>query len=205
MSDPSPRRRRIGRSARRELVLEAARELFATAGYDGASMREIASRAGVTVPVVYDHFSSKAELQVHLLTQEGEELLRRVSGPFAASGPRELLDGVVEAFFSYVEQHRLVWRILFRDAPSAPEVAGVQRDLNERATAAMARFFAPYLTDDRYGMSDSGIALAEMTKSAINGLAAWWWDHPDVARRNVTAMASDMLWGGVVAVAEGPP
>ena len=196
--------RRLPKAARRETVLAAAAEIFARDGYGSASMRDIAARAGVTVPVVYDHFSSKAELQVALLTEQGEELLRRVAGPFDVTEPRQLLDAVVEAFFSYVESHRLVWRMLFRDAPSDPDVARVHLDLNARASETIARFFEPVVSDHSYRIEGTAFALGEMTKSAVNGLAGWWWDHPDVPRTRVVAIATDMLWGGVVAIAGGP-
>ena len=193
--------RRLPRDARRERILSAARDVFARDGYDRAAMREIAKRAGVTVPVLYDHFPSKAALQVHLLVEEGEELLDLISGPFPATEPRGLFEAVGEAFFAYMEEHRLVWRVLFREAPSDPDVAAVHAELNARATATIARYFESLIADEIYGMKDTAEALAEMAKSAVNGLAAWWWDHPAVPRELVVALASDMLWGGVIGVA----
>ena len=93
---------------------------FAERGYERASMREIARLAGVTAPVLYDHFSSKRDLLVALLEEREAELRAhqgRERGP--EPGP-ELARALVEDFFSWVEANPDAWRMLFRDTPTTP-------------------------------------------------------------------------------------
>ena len=103
---PAPRRR-IGFDARRALIVEAAREVFAEAGYAGASMEEIARRAGITKATLYDHFSSKQALHLWLLDRQREELNRL--GQFTMLGlelPQQLLGGLHFLSFVVSSQHQ---------------------------------------------------------------------------------------------------
>src|SRR5215218_4724569 len=98
-------RRRLSRAQRRELIRDAAMAVFSERGYQEASMVQIAAAAGVTAAVLYDHFPSKAELQVDLLEAQTEELLQFV-GAAVAAGPEkrgERFRVGVDAFFAFVE------------------------------------------------------------------------------------------------------
>src|SRR3954466_11583336 len=102
-SPPAPPRRRLSAAERREQILGAAMEVFAERGYQEASMVEIARAAGITPAVIYDHFASKAELQITLLEGQTEELLTfvgtAVAGDFEDTG--EQIRVGVDAFFTF--------------------------------------------------------------------------------------------------------
>jgi AcrR family transcriptional regulator len=191
-------RERLTAAERRERIRAAALEVFAEHGYDGAPTRELAARAGVTTPILYDHFGSKRDLYRELLEREAAELLAVVSRPPRSGDPVDYLREPVDAFFAFVEQHRFAWRMLFRDPPADPELADVQRAIQRRATAAIAALFA--LTPRwrlGLGRDRANELLAELTKSALNGLAGWWWEHPEVRREQLVELATDALWTGL--------
>jgi AcrR family transcriptional regulator len=205
-TEPAPqiKRRRLSAVERRRRILAGAMELFAERGYEGASMVEIARAAGITPAVIYDHFSSKAELQIELLEGQTEELLGFV-GAALASAPPELearLRAGVDAFFCFVENHRYAWRMLFRDPPSDPEVAAAYLRLERRATAGIAAFIEAGATRALAAEEDPAQAaeiFAELLKMSQNGLASWWFDHPEVLREEIVERLMQFCWSGLAA------
>lgn len=181
------------------LLLEAATEVFAAEGYAAASIRQIADAAGVTIPVLYDHFASKKQLHIGLLEQQGDALIAAVSS-VSGDSPEALMRHSVDAFFSYVEEHPFAWRMLFREPPVEPDIAAAHARVMGRARAAIAGLLAltpRWKTSSALGREQQLEVLAEGTKSAINGLAAWWWEHRDVPRDQVVALAMDLLFVGI--------
>src|SRR3954454_16098792 len=118
-----PVSKRLSKPARREVIERAATEVFAEAGYVGASMGEIARRSGVSVPVLYDHFSSKQELHRRLLERHFAELREVWGTHFVGDDPlAERIARSFDAWFAYLESHPYASRMLFRDTSNEPEV-----------------------------------------------------------------------------------
>lgn len=122
--------------------MDGAGQVFADRGHDVATVREIASAAGVTVPVLYQHFESKSHLYVALLEEGGEQLIRHVMSAPLQGTPEQFLRSTFEAFFGWVEEHPGQWRLIFRDAAADPVVATAQSALFTRARDAIAGLFA---------------------------------------------------------------
>jgi AcrR family transcriptional regulator len=202
------KRRRLLPAERRELILSGAMEVFARHGYEGASMIEIAAAGGVTPAVIYDHFSSKAKLAIDLLELQTAELLRFVGSALAQApqGAAAQMRCGVDAFFAYVEEHPFAWRMLFRDPPSDPEVAAAYRRLNGQATAAIAVFLKSgdggtlTIYEDPEQTAE---IFAEALKAAQNGLASWWYEHPEVSRGEIVERLLEFAWSGLERVAAG--
>ena len=193
-------RRRVSAAQRRELIMAAATELIARHGYSGATVRAVARAAGVTPPVIYDHFASKEGLQIALLESAGDQLIAAVTQEFEVTSAEEFLRASVDAFFAFVEEHPHAWRMLFRDAPPGEQVAAAHQRVMDRAAAALVGLFTltpRWRTSARLRRADQVAALAAGTRSAMNGLAGWWWEHRDVPRRQVVALAMDLLWTGL--------
>ena len=191
---------RLSAAERRARILAAATEVFAELGYSAASVGEIASRAGVVASVIYDHFGSKRELHVELLQQHGEALIERSIEGVTGEDAYELLRASVEAFYRFVEEDPFVWRFLFRDPPSDPEIAAAHRRVQERATegiAARLTAVAPGV-DAALGLPPerASTMLAKASQEAIQGLAEWWWEHPEVPREEVVDLLVELLWEG---------
>ena len=201
MANATRPKRRLTAEARRERILDVAGRLFAERGYDGASIDAIADAAGITAPVVYDHFASKRDLYGMLLERHGAALVDATTRPVPDGTLEQLLRVNVEAFFAFVEEHPDAWRILFRDPSPDPEVAAVQRAVQAQATRRLAEAIvaqAPRLrVSARLPRRQADEVVAELGKSALNGLAAWWWEHREVPRATLVALAMDVLWVGL--------
>ena len=98
-------RQRLSASARRAQLIDVARVVFAKRGYEAASLEEIADRAKVTRPVVYEHFGGKEGLYAVVIDREMEYLVRRIAEAMASGTPRERIEGAALAFLTYVKDH----------------------------------------------------------------------------------------------------
>src|SRR5437588_5578384 len=95
---------RLPRSARRKQLLAAAQEVFVAQGYHAAAMDDIAERAGVSKPVLYQHFPGKLELYLALLDTHCDALVDRVRRAMAATADnKERVDGAMQAYFDFVD------------------------------------------------------------------------------------------------------
>ena len=203
-------RRRLSGSERRRAILDAGMRVFAERGYERASMREIARSAGITTPVIYDHFSSKRELQTALLGEQ-EAALRIHQGRERELEPgADLARALIDDFFSWVESHPYAWRMLFHDTPSDPQVLAAQRGAQRRSVGQIASFvaLAPELhVTAGLGRDVLECLLGESIYAVINALAAWWWEHREVPREQLVNLAYDLLWTGlatIIGLNDGP-
>lgn len=207
-SGKEPIRRRLPAAQRRRLVLDAATRAFAELGYEGASIGQIAQAAGVVASVVYDHFGSKRELYLELLRSASQTLIEHTTEPTAAGSPGELFTANVEAFYRFVEEHPFAWRMIFRDPPADAEIAAAHRNIQHHASAAIATLIGTVqpgeqlVPDVPRDLAD--IMLAEGIKAINNALAAWWYEHREVPREHVLAVARTLLWTGLRQLANGP-
>jgi AcrR family transcriptional regulator len=105
---------RLPAARRRRQLLGVALRVFAAEGYHNASMNDIAVEAGVTKPVLYQHFTSKRELFTELLTDVGRDLQDRITKAVAAAnGPREMVQMGFSAYFTYVDRHRDAFQLFY--------------------------------------------------------------------------------------------
>ena len=192
-------RRRLTAAARREVIADAAAELFAERGYRGASVGEIARRSGVTPPVVYEHFDSKRALYRDLLERHFAELREVWREHFAGDAPAEQrVARSFDAWFAYVEAHPFAGRVLFRYSTD-PEIEDVHAEVAARSREAILPLFAaePGAENVAGSVSGEGIEMVWVVlRGVLQGLAVWWADHPDVPRERIVATAMNALWIG---------
>lgn len=120
MAGQNPERRRSGRlsaAARRAQLVEVGRRLFAERGFEATSMEEIAERAKVSKPIVYEHFGGKEGLYAVIVDREVEHIVARIAEAVAEGSPRQRLEAAVLAYLSYVEERPDGFTVLLRDAP----------------------------------------------------------------------------------------
>jgi len=208
LSNAEPRRR-LTAAARRELIEQAATAVFAERGYHGASMDEIAQRSGVSAPVLYDHFASKLDLHRRLLERHfaGLQDVWRENLPDDEE-PTRRIARAFDAWFAYVQSHPYAWRMLFRETTGDPEVDAVHREVAERSRAVvlplLAREQGAGAAAGPQGPGADALAMSwEVLRSAMQGLALWWYDHQDVPRDQVVATAMNWLWIGLERVSAG--
>jgi AcrR family transcriptional regulator len=131
--------RRLTADARRRQLFEVALSLFAEHGYAATTMDDIAESAGVTKPLVYQHFESKRALYLELMDVVSRELVTRiVKATAAASGPRQQVELGFAAYFELMVDNEPAFRLLYgRDAPDDFELGAALRRVEETIAQAI--------------------------------------------------------------------
>jgi AcrR family transcriptional regulator len=184
-----------GRERREQLVL-VGRSLFATKGFDGTSIEEIAARAGVSKPVVYEHFGGKEGLYAVVVDREMSELLGRLTRALDAGQPHDLVEQAALALLTYIEEETDGFRILSRDSPVAGATGGtfssLLNDVANQVEHILGREF------DRRGIDT---ALAPMYAQMLVGMVAltgtWWLEERKPKREDVAAHLVNLGWNGL--------
>ena len=199
----APRGVRLSRSARRAQLLAAARDVFAAQGYHAAAMDDIAERAGVSKPVLYQHFPGKLELYRALLTTCADELVERVGAAIAAPADnRDRVTAAVAAYFDFVAGDGQAYRLVFgSDLRGEPEAAAVVDGALNRCIEAVAAA----VTADA-GLDAARARLLAVGLVGLSQVAAQYWldaagADPDgpVSRDEAVALLSNLAWGGLAA------
>src|SRR2546430_5019448 len=113
---PAPeRRQRLAASARRAQLVEVGRMVFAQHGYEATSVEEIAERAGISKPIVYEHFGGKEGLYAVIVDREVRAILDRITAALHGEHPRELLEQAALALLDYIEAETDGFRVLVRE------------------------------------------------------------------------------------------
>lgn len=203
----APPRKRLTAQARREVIERAATEVFATHGYHGASIDEIARRSGVTPPVVYDHFDSKLDLHRRLLERTRDELLAMWIEHLGGDMPMEQRAvRALDAWARYVEEHRFAARMFFQPGSGDGEVQAVHREVQAQARAALAVILGAEPGSEHIAGAADAESLemaAEVIRAGLAGLAMWWDEHPHVPRERIVATAINAVWIGFERVRQG--
>jgi AcrR family transcriptional regulator len=138
----------------------------------------------VSPPVVYDHFTSKEDLHRRLLERQRDELVAFWAARMPIPEGTSALEGLLDAYFAYVEAHPYAYRMYFRDT--------THRDIQQQGTRMLATILA-----QQPGWEDAGEAELEMAtevmRTGLIGLALWWQEHPGVTRPAVVAAAMRAL------------
>jgi AcrR family transcriptional regulator len=203
----TPPKKRMTAEARRELIEQAASELFAERGYHGASIDEIAHRSGVSPPVVYDHFDSKLALHRHLIDRHYAELRQVWRDNLPGDEPQqERIARSFDAWFAYIESHPFAARMLFRDTTGDPEVEAGRREVAAQSREAIRPLMGeePGTENIAGGADVESLDMAwEVVRAVLQGLALWWSEHPHVPRERIVATAMNSIWLGYERVLGG--
>jgi AcrR family transcriptional regulator len=191
---PAPRRR-LARADRARVVIEAAEEIFAARGFARASMTEIATRAGVTKPVLYDHFGSKDGLLAEVIRRAGVELRAALEAAVAeADSPADALARGLSTYFDFIEKHARSWTVLLNEGTASP--AGIE------ALEAVRRDQADYIA----GLIAEQLPAARQTAApvyaqavigACERLATMRALDTKLDAATVTARLMELLWLGL--------
>jgi AcrR family transcriptional regulator len=190
-----PRVRMTGVQRRRQL-LDIGRELFAQKGFEATSIEEVAARADVSKPVVYEHFGGKEGLYAVVVDREMEALLGRFTSALSTPGPpRQMLERAALVLLDYIEEETDGFRVLTRDAPVTSGVGSFSSLIGEVARKVehiLARQF------DERGYDP---ALAELYSQALVGMVAlvgeWWLDTRSPGKHEVAAHLVNLSYNGL--------
>jgi AcrR family transcriptional regulator len=187
---------RLPRSARRKQLLAAAQEVFVAQGYHAAAMDDIAERAGVSKPVLYQHFPSKLELYLALLDRHCDALVEQVRTAMAATNDNnERVRGAIRAYFDFVDHESEAFRLVFEsDLRNDPAV----RERTDR----VERGCISAITDTI--MADTGVsrARAELLASGLVGAAEtaarfWLAAGRQVDKGEAESLLTMLSWRGI--------
>ena len=191
---------------RRVAILDSALAVFARHGYRGAAIDDIATTAGVSKALIYEHFPSKRHLHAALIERHVGDLFERLVESAATSEPGEVrLRAGVDAFLGFVEARPDAFRLLFRDAVE-PEVAEMLRGLAQQAAREVAGLIATEPREKRGDDAEEneGIEMfATILTGGVQQLALWWHDHPDVPRERLVNRVMEFAWLGLERVRAG--
>jgi AcrR family transcriptional regulator len=163
---------RLPAHERRRQLLDVARDVFGSKGFHATSMEEIADAAGVTKPVLYQHFGSKRALYRSLLEDVGERLMESLAKATAeADGPREQVTAGFRTYFRFVAEQRSAFNLLFGSGSRRDEeFAETVRRLEERIADLIAPLIEAGIDDDHRRLLAHGlIGLAEGVGRYVTG------------------------------------
>lgn len=192
-------RRRLTSEQRREVLLDAAARVFAAHGYHAASIEQIATKAGITKPVIYHHFPSKQQLHRAVFQHYAKQLLATAASHGQHGTPKERFRDLVAGMFAFAHDQPHVWQLLLGDSTD-PETALLQRQLRAVGTeqsAARLLDTADLHFDRRLSRRRAAQAAVELVRSAIDGLINWSLQHPEVSRAALIDIATELVWSGL--------
>lgn len=198
-----PVRSRMTRAQRRQQLTGIGRSLFAVRGLDGTTIEEIAAAAGVSKPVIYEHFGSKEGLYVEVVEQESKVLLSSITSSLSEeASPRVLLERAALAVLDYIENHTDGFRILVRDAPpSQPE--GAYSTLLSHIVVRVEHILSDEF--ERRGFSPAdGAIYAQMLVGMMAMTGQWWLDVRKPDKSTVAAHLVNLAWNGLTGLKINP-
>jgi AcrR family transcriptional regulator len=195
-ADDRPRSARLPRLARRTQLLGAAQEVFVAQGYHAAAMDDIADRAGVSKPVLYQHFPGKLDLYLALLDQHCEALLNAVRTALTStSDNKQRVAATMEAYFHFVEHESGAFRLVFEsDLTNEPAV----RDRVNQVELDCAKLISAVIAEDTgLGTEESMVLAVGLT--GISQVTARYWltAGMPVPRDTASRLISQLAWRGI--------
>lgn len=201
LSVPASGRRggRMPREERRRQLLGAASEVFIERGYHAAGMDEISERAGVSKPVLYQHFSSKLDLYIAVLDTYLERLIAGVRRALSATTDnRQRVAAGIAAYFDFVDHETQGFRLVFEsDIRSEP---AVQRRVEDALSKCVDEFYNLILEDTGLDANRSRI-IAVGLQGVSQQIARWWLDADrPISKADAVDMTVRLAWGGMARV-----
>ncbi|TAK68573.1 MAG: TetR/AcrR family transcriptional regulator [Actinomycetota bacterium] len=187
---------RLPRRERREQLLAAAREVFVAHGYHAAAMDDIAVRAGVSKPVLYQHFPSKLDLYLALLDAGADALVAAVRDALGSTQDNKLrVQATVLAYYAFVDDPAGAYRLVFEsDLTNDPAVRGRLEILDRQCADLVSAVIA----------ADTGLSAAQarLLASGLLGMAQvsarrWLRDRDTVPLEDAAALVDLLAWRGI--------
>lgn len=188
---------------RREQLLDVSRRLFAEKGFDGTSVEEIAARAQVSKPVVYEHFGGKEGMYAVVVDREIQALTQALVGALEAGGhPQMLVERTALALLDYIESSTDGFRILVRDSPVA-QTTGTFSSLIGDVAMQVEHLLADQFT--RRGLDPRTAPIyAQMLVGMVALTGQYWLDARSPEKTEVAAHLVNLAWNGLAGLQRKP-
>jgi AcrR family transcriptional regulator len=192
----SARTPRLPRDERRAQLLDVARDVFVASGYHAAAMDDIAEAAGISKPVLYQHFPSKLDLYLALLDQAIDSLNAELEAAVASTTDnKQRVSAATAAYFNFVNDRLGGFRLVFEsDLTNEPAV----RQRIDRATDRCARLISRVIAQDT-GLTEGEATLLAAGMTGLLQTAARYWSRGEtqVDRETATRLISALGWRGI--------
>ncbi len=177
---------------RREQLVQVGKALFAEKGFDGTSIEEIAARAKVSKPVVYEHFGGKEGLYAVVVDRAMSDLIDRLTRVLTAGRhPRDLAEQAALVLLTYIEEEADGFRILSRDSTSGA-FSSLLNDIATQVEYVLVREFGAR------GISTKHAAMyAQMLVGMVAVTGMWWLEERKPKREEVAAHIVNLGWNGL--------
>jgi AcrR family transcriptional regulator len=194
--DAPVRGARLPRKERRAQLLESALEVFVAQGFHAAAMDDIAERAGVSKPVLYQHFPGKLDLYLALLDSSCDAIIDNCRAALdATQDNKQRVAAAMEAFYTYIAGHDGAFRLVFEsDLTNEPAV----RAAIDRVTNDCASMIADVIHDDT-GLPDEASRLLAVSLVGMAQVSARFWvtDAAGITQDDAVALVSGLAWRGI--------
>jgi len=187
---------------RREQLIDTARALFAERGIEGTAIEEVAARAGVSKPIVYEHFGGKEGLYAVVVDREVRQLLDMMRSSLTAGHPRDQLEQAAIALLDYIEQSSDGFRILVRDTPIGSESGSFGSIIGDIASRV------EYILEEEFRTRGFDAKFAPMYAQMLVGMVGttgqWWLDARTPGKQAVAAHLVNLAWYGLSGLQSEP-
>jgi AcrR family transcriptional regulator len=188
-------RRRLPASERRAQLIDVGRTVFAKRGYEAASMEEIADRAKVSKPIVYEHFGGKEGLYAVVVDREMDYVVRRIVEAIGKGSPRERIEGASLAFLTYVKDNPEGFAILSQDSPVTSKDGRLSSLLNDLAER-VGHVFVSSFKEAGYDPKASPI-YAHALVGMVTFVGKWWIEVRKPSVEEVAKHIGALAWMGL--------
>jgi AcrR family transcriptional regulator len=181
---------------RREQLLAIGRGLFAEKGFEGTSVEEIAATAGVSKPVVYEHFGGKEGLYAVVVDHEITKLMQAMTSALTKPArPREILEIAALTLLDYIESETDGFRILVRDSPVTQSTGGFASLISDVAS------HVEHILAAQFAARGFEARVAPLYAQMLVGMVAltgqFWLDHRNIDKADVAAHLVNLAWNGL--------
>jgi AcrR family transcriptional regulator len=181
---------------RRQQLLDISRRLFAERGLDATSIEEIAAQAGVSKPVVYEHFGSKEGIYAVVVDREVERFLAMATQLLEGEDTREKFETAAITLLRYIEENSDGFRILVRDSPLAGSGSGTFATLLSDVASQVEYILGDVLKSRGYDPKHAPM-YAQMLVGMVAFTGQWWLDARKPKLEEVAAHLINMAWNGL--------
>lgn len=189
---------RLPRSARRRQLLDAASEIFVERGYHSAGMDEIASAAGVSKPVLYQHFPSKLDLYIAVVDSHAEKLVSDVNRALVTTTDNhQRVRAAVAAFFDFIDEDNSGYRLIFSSDAKDPAVI---RRVDGATEACVDAVYGLVMTDSGLDPHRSRMLAAGLVGASQVNARYWLEANRPIDKSEAVETTVALLWQGLSGV-----
>ncbi len=188
-------RKKLTAAARRAQLIEVGRSAFAQKGYEATSVEEIAERAKVSKPIIYEHFGGKEGLYAVIVDREVEHVVAVISEAISSGSPRERIERAALAFLTYVKDHPDGFAVLAHDTPitaSRGNLSSLLSDVAER----VGRVFAVAFKEAGYDAKTAPL-YAHALVGMVTFVGQWWTEVRKPSVDKVASHLAGLAWMGL--------